>query len=214
MSRSSADLSSGNVRKLLFRLALPTIVSQLVNMLYNLVDRVFIGRIAPVETVGKLALTGVGVCLPIILIISAFASLMAAGGAPRASIAAGRGEPEESQRIMGNCFTMLIVTSTVLTLVFYKTENAFLWMLYQLCSGGVVLGAFFMATDYVTSPTTRVGQVLYGIGCGVLTVVFRYTGLFPEGVTYAILIMNAAVWLLERHTAPRIFGNAKGGKAG
>ena len=105
-------------------------------------------------------------------------------------------------------------TVAVLTLVFYKTENAFLWMLYQLCSGGVVLGAFFMATDYVTSPTTRVGQVLYGIGCGVLTVVFRYTGLFPEGVTYAILIMNAAVWLLERHTAPRIFGNAKGGKAG
>ena len=105
-------------------------------------------------------------------------------------------------------------TVAVLTLVFYKTENAFLWMLYQLCSGGVVLGAFFMATDYVTSPTTRVGQVLYGIGCGVLTVVFRYTGLFPEGVTYAILIMNAAVWLLERHTAPRIFGSAKGGKAG
>ena len=105
-------------------------------------------------------------------------------------------------------------TVAVLTLVFYKTENAFLWMLYQLCSGGVVLGAFFMATDYVTSPTTRVGQVLYGIGCGVLTVVFRYTGLFPEGVTYAILIMNAAVWLLERYTAPRIFGSAKGGKAG
>ena len=118
MARNSADLGTGNVRKLLFRLALPTIVSQLVNMLYNLVDRIYIGRIAPVETVGKLALTGVGVCLPIILIISAFASLMAAGGAPRASIAAGRGKPEESQRIMGNCFTMLLITSAVLTLVF------------------------------------------------------------------------------------------------
>ena len=102
-------------------------------------------------------------------------------------------------------------TVAVLTLVFHKTDSAFLWMACQLCSGGVILGAIFMATDYVTSPTTKLGQILYGIGCGVLTVVFRYTGLFPEGVTYAILLMNAAVWLLERYTAPRIFGNRKGG---
>ena len=102
-------------------------------------------------------------------------------------------------------------TVAVVTLVFHKTDSAFLWMAYQLCSGGVVLGAIFMATDYVTSPTTKLGQILYGVGCGVLTVVFRYTGLFPEGVTYAILLMNAAVWLLERYTAPRIFGNQKGG---
>ena len=102
-------------------------------------------------------------------------------------------------------------TVAVLTPVFHKTDSAFLWMACQLCSGGVILGAIFMATDYVTSPTTKLGQILYGIGCGVLTVVFRYTGLFPEGVTYAILLMNAAVWLLERYTAPRIFGNRKGG---
>ena len=82
-----ADLGHGNVKKLLFSLSVPTITSQIVNMLYNLVDRVFIGHMQPVETVGKLALTGVGVCLPIIMIISAFASLMAIGGAPRASIA-------------------------------------------------------------------------------------------------------------------------------
>jgi len=118
MSRSSADLGSGSVRRLLFSLALPTITSQIVNMLYNLVDRVYIGRIAPVETVGKLALTGVGVCMPIILIISAFSSLMAAGGAPRASIAAGRGEPEQSEAILGSCFTMLLCTSAVLTVLF------------------------------------------------------------------------------------------------
>ena len=102
-------------------------------------------------------------------------------------------------------------TVAVLTLVFHKTDSAFLWMACQLCSGGVILGAIFMATDYVTSPTTKLGQILYGIGCGGLTVVFRYTGLCPEGVTYAILLMNAAVWLLERYTAPRIFGNRKGG---
>lgn len=104
-------------------------------------------------------------------------------------------------------------TVAVLTLVFHKTDSALLWMAYQLCSGGVVLGAFFMATDYVTSPTTTWGQLLYGVGCGVLTVVFRYEGLFPEGVTYAILLMNAAVWLLERFTAPRVFGCKRGGAA-
>ena len=77
-----ADLGQGNVKKLLFSLSVPTITSQIVNMLYNLVDRVFIGHMQPAETVGKLALTGVGVCLPIIMVIAAFASLMAIGGAP------------------------------------------------------------------------------------------------------------------------------------
>ena len=70
-----------------------------------------------------------------------------------------------------------------------------------------MIAAIFMATDYVTSPTTSIGQILFGIGCGVLTVIFRYTGLFPEGVTYAVLIMNALVWILERFTRPRIYGN-------
>ena len=80
------DLGSGNVGKLLFSLALPTITSQIVNMLYNMVDRIFIGHMQPAETVGKLALTGVGVCFPIIIIMSAFSALMAMGGAPKASI--------------------------------------------------------------------------------------------------------------------------------
>ena len=109
MSRRNVDLGSGSVGKLLFSLAVPTITSQIVNMLYNLVDRVYIGHMQPVETVGKLALTGVGVCLPIIMVISAFAALMAFGGAPRASIAEGRGDLKESERIMGNSFTMLVV---------------------------------------------------------------------------------------------------------
>ena len=97
--QSSTDLGTGNVRKLLFKLALPTITSQIVNMLYNLVDRVYIGHMAPVDSVGKLALTGVGVCLPIIMVISAFAALMAMGGAPRASIHEGREDVQSAQRI-------------------------------------------------------------------------------------------------------------------
>ena len=99
----------------------------------------------------------------------------------------------------------------VLTLVFSKTGNPVQWMLYSLLSGGVMLGAIFMATDYATSPATAKGQILYGIGCGVLTVLFRYYGLFPEGVTYAILIMNALVWVIDYHTAQRRFGTKKGG---
>ena len=115
--QSSADLGSGNVRRLLFKLALPTITSQIVNMLYNLVDRVYIGHMAPADTVGKLALTGVGVCLPVIIVISAFAALLAMGGAPRASIQEGRGDIQGAQRIMGSCFTMLVCASVVLTAV-------------------------------------------------------------------------------------------------
>ena len=101
----------------------------------------------------------------------------------------------------------------VLTLVFHKTDAPIAWMLYSLFGGGVMLGAIFMATDYATSPVTAKGQIVYGIGCGALTVFFRYFGLFPEGVTYAILIMNAFVWIIDRHTAPRRFGVKKGGAA-
>ena len=100
-------------------------------------------------------------------------------------------------------------TMAVLTLVFSKTGDPISWMLYSLFGGGVMLGAIFMATDYATSPATPVGQIIYGIGCGILTVYFRYNGLFPEGVTYAILIMNAFVWFIDRHTAMRRFGTGK-----
>ena len=101
----------------------------------------------------------------------------------------------------------------VLTLIFSKAGAPVAWMLYSLLSGGVMLGAIFMATDYATSPATPVGQIVYGIGCGVLTVIFRYFGLFPEGVTYAILLMNALVWVIDRYTPIRRFGTKKGGAA-
>ena len=103
-------------------------------------------------------------------------------------------------------------TVAALTLIFSKTDDPVVWMLYSLVSGGVMLGAIFMATDYATSPVTPLGQILYGIGCGVLTVLLRYFGLFPEGVTYAILIMNALVWIIDRYTIPRRFGVQKGGE--
>ena len=99
-------------------------------------------------------------------------------------------------------------TVAVLTLIFSRGQSPVLFMAYHLLGGGVMLGAFFMATDYATSPVTPVGQLVYGLGCGVLTVIFRYFGLFPEGVTYAILIMNACAWAIDRITPPRRFGGA------
>ena len=102
----------------------------------------------------------------------------------------------------------------VLTLVFSKGDDPMLWMLYSVMGGGVMLGAIFMATDYATSPTLPAAQIVYGIGCGVLTVIIRYFGIFPEGVTYAILIMNACAWALDKALPPVRFGAVRGGKAG
>ena len=104
-------------------------------------------------------------------------------------------------------------TVALLTLLFSKTDDPLAWMGYSLFSGGLMLGAIFMATDYSTSAVTPVGQLLYGVGCGALTVLLRYYGLFPEGVTYAILLMNALVWILDRYTPLRRFGTMKGGTA-
>ena len=106
-----------------------------------------------------------------------------------------------------------LCTVVLITLIFPKAGSGWEWMLYNLLSGGLMLGAIFMATDYATSPVTAKGQILFGVGCGALTVLFRYFGIYPEGVTYAILIMNAFVWVIDRYTAPRRFGVKKGGKA-
>ncbi|MBQ7387308.1 MAG: MATE family efflux transporter [Clostridia bacterium] len=118
--KNSEFLGTAPLGKLLFKLAIPTITAQLINMLYNIVDRIFIGRI---EGVGDLALTGVGVCMPVILIVSAFAALISMGGAPRASIFMGKGDHESAERTLGNCFLLQVVISivlTVLVLVFHK----------------------------------------------------------------------------------------------
>ncbi len=106
-----------------------------------------------------------------------------------------------------------LASVAALTLVFSRSDSPLQWMLSQLFSGGLVLAAFFMATDYATSPVTPRGRLLYGVGCGVLTVLFRYVGIFPEGVTYAILLMNGFAWIIERCTPPRRFGAQKGAKA-
>ena len=102
-----------------------------------------------------------------------------------------------------------IGTVAVLTFLFPMGNDRLTWMAAQLFGGGLMLGAVFMATDYVTSPVTKLGQVVFGIGCGVLTVLIRYFGGYNEGVSYAILVMNCCVVLLDRIGRPKKFGAPK-----
>ncbi len=113
MQKDNTFLGEAPVGKLLFSLALPTIAAQLINMLYNIVDRIYIGHM---PENGDLALTGVGVCMPIILIVSAFAAFISSGGAPRASIFMGKGDNDTAEKTLGSCFTLQVVFSVVLTI--------------------------------------------------------------------------------------------------
>ena len=122
-SDDKAFLATDPLGSLLLRLALPTVAAQLINMLYNIVDRIYIGHI---PEIGALALTGVGVCLPLIMIVSAFAALVGNGGAPRATIAMGQGNKETAEVSLGNCFALQIVVSVVLTVVLFMGDRAFL----------------------------------------------------------------------------------------
>lgn len=107
-----------------------------------------------------------------------------------------------------------IATVAVLTFLFPQGNDALSWMLYNVFGGGLMLGAFFMATDYVTSPVTRKGQLIFGFGCGALTVFIRYFGSYPEGVCYSILVMNCVVWIIDKYTKPTRFGVDQSKKEG
>lgn len=100
-------------------------------------------------------------------------------------------------------------TVALLAFVFPRGNANFVWAAYNLCSGSVMLGAIFMATDYTTSPITVKGQLIFGIGCGLITMLIRYFGFYPEGVAFAILIMNAFVRLIDKLVRPKRFGTAK-----
>ena len=114
MNNSKEFLGTEPIGKLLFKLAVPSVIAQIVNMLYNIVDRIYIGHI---PGSGSLALTGVGVCLPIIMVVSAFAALVGSGGAPRASIFMGKDDMDSAEKILGGCFTVQIIISAILTAI-------------------------------------------------------------------------------------------------
>jgi len=105
-----------------------------------------------------------------------------------------------------------ICSVALLSLLFPNGNPAVQYMLYSVFGGGLMLGAFFMATDYVTSPVTKKGQLIFGVGCGLLTVFIRKFGSFPEGVCYSILLMNCTVWIIDRAVKPTRFGVDKAKK--
>ena len=105
-----------------------------------------------------------------------------------------------------------IATVAVLSFLFPKAGSSLEWMLYSVFGGGLMLGAFFMATDYATSPVTKKGQLVFGIGCGLFTVLIRYFGSYNEGVCYSIMVMNLCVALIDKYTKPTRFGVVKSDK--
>ena len=124
-SNTTIDLGSGNVGKLLLKLAVPAVIAQIINLLYNIVDRIYIGHI---PGVGTSALTGVGLCMPILMLVNAFATLAGAGGAPRAAIAMGQGRKEDAEQILGNCFSTLLIIAVILTVGLSIYAEPLLWL--------------------------------------------------------------------------------------
>lgn len=202
------------IGKLLLKLAIPTVVAQLINMLYNIVDRIYIGHM-PED--GQAALTGLGVCMPLILLVSAFAALIANGGAPRASIYMGKGDKESAERTLGNCFITQIIISVVLTAVLLIFNEQFLWWfgasentigyatrymnIYALGTIFVQLtlgmNAFITAQGFAT---TGMLSVLIGAVANIaLDPLFIYAfGMGVQGAALATIISQAAscVWVL------------------
>ena len=119
------DMGAGSVKKQMVKMAVPALVGQIVNLLYNIVDRIYIGHI---PEIGGAALTGVGLFTPILMLITAFAMMAGSGGAPRAAIAMGEGDRERAEKILGNCFTVLMGFAVILTTVFYFACPALLWL--------------------------------------------------------------------------------------
>lgn len=140
MQNDKNFLGTAPIGKLLLKLSIPTVIAQLINMLYNVADRIYIGHI-PGE--GSLALTGVGVCMPIIMIVTAFAALISSGGAPRASICMGKQDNKSAEQILGNCFSLQIVVSIVLTVVLL------IWNKDLLMAFGASKNTLGYATDYM-----------------------------------------------------------------
>lgn len=133
-------LGTESIGKLLFKLSIPTVIAQLINMLYNIVDRIYIGHI---PGNGSLALTGVGVCMPIIMIVSAFAALVSSGGAPRASIYMGKQDHTSAEKILGNCFILQVIISLILTAILL------FWSKDLLLAFGASENTITYATDYM-----------------------------------------------------------------
>lgn len=230
--KKEANLGENRIGGLLFKLALPAILAQVINLLYNLVDRMYIGHIAEV---GSVALTGLGVTMPFIMCVSAFAALVSMGGAPRASIMMGRGNKEEAERILGNCTSMLVLVAVIVTVVsqiwgqdilllFGASESTlpYAWAYMQIYSLGTIfvqlalgLNAFINAQGFAR---TGMLTVVIGAVCNIVLDPIFIFGLHMgvRGAALATILSQgvSCVWivrfLLGKETTLRIRkGNLK-----
>lgn len=215
MAQSKQDMGSGSVKKLMLQLMIPAVVAQVVNLLYNIVDRIYIGHI---EGIGAAALTGVGLFTPILMLINAFAMLIGAGGAPRTAIAMGQGDKQQAEKIVSNSFTMLMLFAVVLTIGFYAGAPALLRLFgaseatlpFALDYSRIyILGTVFVLivmgmNPFITAQgfakismlTTVIGAVINIILDPILIFVF---GMGVKGAAIATVLSQAvgAVWILR-----------------
>ena len=197
MAQAKQDMGSGSVKKLMLQLMIPAVVAQVVNLLYNIVDRIYIGHITGI---GAAALTGVGLFTPILMLLNAFAMLVGAGGAPRTAIALGQGDKEQAEKIISNSFTMLLLFSVVLTVAFYAGAPTLLRLFgasdatlpYALSYSRI----YILGSAKTSMLTTVIGAVIniildpiliFGLGLGV------------RGAAIATVLSQAvgAVWILH-----------------
>ena len=213
--KTKRDMGSGSVKKLMLQMAVPAVIGQVINLLYNVVDRIYIGHI---PGIGGVALTGVGLFTPILMLITAFAMLAGAGGAPRAAIAMGRGQKEEAEAIVGNCFMVLMILTVILTGAFYAGAP---WLIrlfggsdntlpYALKYGRIyILGTVFVLIVMGMNPfistqgfaktsmlTTVIGAVINIVLDPIFIFVFD---MGVAGAAWATVLsqMVSAVWILK-----------------
>ena len=209
------DMGTGSIKKLMVQMAVPALVGQVINLLYNIVDRIYIGHI---PQIGGMALTGVGLFTPILMLITAFALLAGAGGAPRAAIAMGRGDRDGAEKIMGNCFAVLMILAVVLTAMFYVTAPALLRLFgasdatlpYAVTYGRIyILGTVFvltvmgMNTFITTQGFAKISMLTTVIGA-VINIVLDPIFIFlldmgVAGAALATVLSQAvsALWILK-----------------
>ena len=215
MATAKRDMGSGSVKKLMAQMAIPALVGQMVNLLYNIVDRIYIGHL---PEIGGAALTGVGLFTPILMLITAFAMLAGAGGAPRAAIAMGQGDKEKAEKILGNCFSVLMILAVVLTTVFYFTCPTLLrWfgasdttLPFAVQYGRIyVLGSVFVLTvmgmnTFITTQgfakismlTTVIGAVINIVLDPILMFVLKL-GVRGAAIATVLSQMVSALWILR-----------------
>ena len=227
--RNNEDMGSGSVKRWMVKMAVPAVIGQVVNLLYNIVDRIYIGHISGI---GGSALTGVGLFTPILMLITAFAMLAGAGGAPRAAIAMGKGSREEAEKIMANCFTVLLILAVILTAVFSVFLPSLLRLFgasdvtlpYGTTYGRIyILGSIFVLTVMGMNPflTTqgfsRMSMMTTVIGAGiniVLDPIFIFVlDLGVAGAALATVLSQAvsAVWILKFLTGKKTLLKLKPG---